>query len=385
MVAVSAVLACLVTLSWERAIVIPRRDEDAANLVRLGLLSVVVVGAIVTALAYIFRAEMASILGSDLFDDDWWVTPVTVVLIGLFGIGSSWVVRHQRYGELGWRNALQGLAQAASSVGLGLLGVGSIGLAISPATGRAAGLLGLARQLRPKHLMSGTSSGMWATARTYRRFPLVNTWSRLINTLGLQLPVILIITLYASPAAGLYALTLRVLAAPVGIVVDAVSQYFEGTFSASLREGGSGLAKLIRTVSWRLALVAAIPTAVVLLFGPQLFSVVFGAQWEMAGVYAQILIVAYATQFAISPISRSLVILGHQKTQLVWDVSRAIGTIGAVVVPFALDLEFVYALLCMTTVQVVAYVVLLVLSLRRANRADRIIAAPAVSVNEELK
>src|SRR5690606_9508647 len=73
------------------------------------------------------------------------------------------------------------------------------------------------------------------TARRYVKFPLLTTWSRTLNSAGLQLPIVILSAMYGAAAIGFLALTMRVLASPVNIVADAVGQYFEGSFAATLR------------------------------------------------------------------------------------------------------------------------------------------------------
>lgn len=366
---VSAVLGSIATLSWERAIVIPAEEARATSVIRLGLISLTLVSAILFAIAYSARVPIAHIFSSNVFDTYWWLVPTTVAVMGLYAIVSSWLVRRQRYGSLAARNATLGVSQAVSSVALGSIGLTPLGLVSSVAIGRAAALVGMVR-LRRREPRSEPKLGLTETALMYRKFPLVNTWSRLLNSLGLQLPVILIVALFGSVEAGLYALTLRVLASPVGIVADAVSQYFEGTFAKKIRSQQGGLHRLMASTTVRLAAAGALPVIAVLIFGPQLFAWLFGEEWAQAGTFAQILVVAYLAQLVVSPISRALLILERQITQLVWDATRLVAASGAVLITALLGLDFVYCALALATVQVAWYAALLVISLHSARRAD---------------
>lgn len=140
---VSAVLGVLVTLSWERAVVIPEDEDSAQALLRLGFLSVIVSVVIISFVAYFGRQVWADVLGSSVFVSFWWLVPVTIALIGALSLVSSALVRTQDYTGLAVRNASQGVAQAVSSVALGLFSVIPLGLIASVALGRFAGLFGL--------------------------------------------------------------------------------------------------------------------------------------------------------------------------------------------------------------------------------------------------
>ncbi|MBF0673461.1 MAG: oligosaccharide flippase family protein [Salinibacterium sp.] len=366
--AVSSVVGSVITLSWERAVVVPRSDAQARTIVQLGLISVAAISAVLGLVAYLAQDLLQAMFNSSVFTDFWWLIPATAATIGLYTVASSSLVRQQKYGRLALRNATVGVSQTISSITLGIFGLTPLGLISSIGVGRLAAVLGMLPWSR-RHAEE-SSPGILRTASEYRKFPLVNTWSRLLNSLGLQLPVILIVALFGSPEAGLYALTLRVLASPVSIVSDAVSQYFEGTFALRRRQEQGGLRAIVLRLSKTLALVGAIPTVVILIFAPPLFSFVFGTEWADAGVYAQALVVGYYAQLVVSPVSRALVILGRQGTQLAWDACRLVAMTGVVIVSAALGTDFMLCALLLAAVQVVAYSALFALTVRASRRAD---------------
>ena len=168
----------------------------------------------------------------------------------------------------------------------------------------------------------------------------------------------------------LYALALRVIASPVGIVVDATSQYFEGTFAALLRERSGGLRKVVDTVTTRLLLVGLIPAAVIAIWAPAIFSFVFGSEWTAAGHLAQIMIAGYLAQFVVVPISRTLTLLERQFSQLGWDTGRAIATSGVVVATSLLGVDFYWCVAMLTVVQVASYGVMYLMATRAARAED---------------
>lgn len=372
---VSAVLGVVVTLSWERAVVIPEDEATAHAILRLGFISAIFSVSIVTAVAFVGRFVWSDLLNSEIFIDYWWLVPVTIAFIGAMSLVSAALIRSQDYTGLAVRNGSQGVAQATFSVVLGLLSVIPLGLIASVAVGRLAGLLGLSLRggvHAPYRIAGRRASSLRTVALRYRRFPLVNTWSRLLNSLGLQLPIILLLSLYGSWEAGFYALTIRVVATPVGFVVDAVSQYFEGSFSQQVRSNDGGLNHAVHSFVRRQLLVGLVPTVAVGVFGASMFALIFGQQWTQAGLYAQIAVFAYYAQFVVTPVSRALVILEHQTTQLLWDVTRALLTSGSVFVCSFLELEMTWCVVSLAGSLILSYLALLFLVLKTTKAKDRI-------------
>lgn len=367
----ATVLGALITMSWERAIVIPRSEAQAQGLVILGATTVAFLSAISAVGLFLGGPAIDRLFGTVIFEPLWWLLPVTVLCMGFYAIVSSWLVRKKLYGRLAARNATLGLAQAASSVLLGVAGVGPAGLLSGTGIGRAIALFGTAPGSGLWHRSALTWRRLKALAIRYRRFPLVATWSRAFNVLGLQLPPVLIVAIYGTVEAGLYALTLRVLAAPIGIVADAVSQYFEGVFSERVRNRSAHLQSLIGSITLKLALVSSVPAVLVAVFAPDIFAFVFGAEWRQAGEFAQIVVWFYAIQLAVSPVTRALLVLEKQFQQLIWDISRAVFTTLAVVMPVALGGTLADALVWLTATQVLLYLVVFALCLRAARAAER--------------
>lgn len=376
--AVCAVLGSVATFSWERAVVLPEDDAEARALIRLGIFTMLAVVSVIALVAFFARVPIAKLSGVVILESYWWVIPVSLLAMSLNALVSSWIVRRQDYSGLAVRNASQGVVQALWSVGLGLVGMTPIGLISSLAVGRAAGLFGLGVSRGRGRLRSegvATIAPLRTVLVRYRRFPLINTWSSAINSIGLQLPALLLVALYGALEAGLFALTMRVLAAPVGMVVDAVSKHFESTFAQRLRARQSGLRGMVLALTKRQALLGLFPSVVVVIAAPWLFALIFGQQWGASGVYAQVVVVAYLAQFIVVPVSRGLVLLEHQSQQFGWDVGRAVAAAGAIVVAHLLHLEMIWALAAWTAVQLLSYAVMFFLVMRAATARDRTIDA----------
>lgn len=374
-VAVSAVLGGLVSLSWERAVVVPRDDHVSRSILLLGFGTVLTLSAGLLVLSYPLGRQLSKWIGNDVFQIYPWLVPATALSLGLYGLMSALHVRLRQYTGLAIRNGVMGTSQAVSGVALGIAGLSPLGLLVSVLVGRACAMLGMLRRTKDFINEFPTRGEVLWAARRYKNFPLVSTWSRVLNIIGQQLPTILIVTLFGSLEAGLFALVVRVLATPASFVTDAVSQYYEGTLAHRSRNALGGLERYLRRTVASLAGVAAVPAIVILWFGPLLFDSVFGAEWSDAGNLARIMALAYLAQFAVAPISKTLLVLERQPILLAWDFTRALLTTTAIWIPFILGANFTTCIMALTASQIAAYAILLQLCLRAAHRRDRQVGA----------
>src|SRR5690606_21515153 len=159
------------------------------------------------------------------------------------------------------------------------------------------------------------TEGLKLVAGRYRNFPKFALPAHFLNTASLQLPVFIFSVFFSGAVAGWYAFAQKVLNAPMTIMGSAIGQVFfqkaaeHKDDSEELREITWGLDK---TLLW----VGVLPLCVILVFGEGIFGWVFGAEWTVAGKYAQMLSVWVLFVFISSPLSNLFFVQEKQKQAL---------------------------------------------------------------------
>lgn len=366
-----SMVGVLSTSSLEAALLIPASDDDAAAVAWAGLSSVAITATATAVVGFLVGSRVAGFLGAPELAGLWWLVAVTVLVLGTYLVLSEWLVRMRSYSALARRNLMQGIGQVAAQVGLGVAGVRPVGLLVGLAAGRllgTGGMLtrgGLLRQGRPR------LAAMVAAVRRYRRFPLIASWSKLLNTAGLQVPFLVLSAAYGNAAVGLLGLVVRVVEGPTGMLAQAVYQVFNGEASARLRGRDPQLGALLRQYVRRLLAAGAAPALLLILLGPVAFGWVFGDEWVEAGRFAQLLAVAYLGEFVMVPVSNMLWLLERQDLQLAWDVTRLVLTAGGAAVCGLAGASMTVAVTTLAAAHVISYAVLYALSVWAADRADR--------------
>lgn len=368
---VVSMIAVASTASLEAAVPLPVEDEDAAAVAWSGLASVAATGLLTALVGTVAAVPLAELLGAPRLATYWWLIVLTVLAFGTYLVLSEWMVRDRSYGALGRRNLLQGIGQVGTQLGLGLAGVRPLGLLLGLGVGRVValgGLLsrrGLLRQARP------TAAALRAAVRRYRRFPLIAMPSSLVNSAGLEVPLLLVAALYGDVRAGFLGLTVRVISGPFTVLGQAVNQVVAGESSAAIRTPNGTLGRIVRTSARRLLLVGAVPAAVLLATGPALFGVVFGQEWTEAGDYARLLALAYLGQLAVVPVSSTLFLLERQHHELAWVVLRLLLTAGGPLGCGIAGAPVTVAIAALAAGHALSYIALYVLCVRAADDADR--------------
>jgi len=177
--------------------------------------------------------------------------------------------------------------------------------------------------------------------KKYRRFPLLSLPADLINTMVMQLPVILIGSRFGAEIAGYYALANRMMGAPVALLGGAVRDVFKRVANEEFRMLGHCRAIYLRTFFVLLGFSLAMVVCVIA-FAEPVFSWVFGSPWALAGAMTVWLVPRYALGFMASPLSYVFYIVQKQNIDLAWQIGLFVITIPALLVFDSYHLSLVY-------------------------------------------
>lgn len=326
------VLVVLASLRYEAAIPLPQDEDTAASLLALTFLLLTVTAAIVSLLVWLAGDAFVAVVKVPALRPYRWLLPVGFIGAGMYQALSYWAIRRGEFGRVARTKLSQGVGQVVSQVGLGAAGAGAPGLLIGDVIGRVAGGGGLALlALRGRSHARVTRASVLSAASRYRRFPLLATWSGLLNVGSLQLPSILFSASFGAAAAGLYALSFKMLVLPTMLVGQAVGQVFLSR-AAPL----AGEPERLRQLTERTALTlfaCGLPVfGALALAGPQLFAILMGDEWDAAGHYAQLLAPWFAVWLVSSPLSGLLSVREWQGSALIFSAFEFALRLGAVLI-----------------------------------------------------
>jgi len=323
-----------VVVAWryELAILLPAKDDVAAALVAVALIAVVVTSATVAFAAATLPWDTLVPASYAFLRPYRWLWPITLLGGGGYLVISQWALRRGAYGEVTTTRVTQTVGQVGSQLLLAGRVPGVWGLLVGDAIGRTAGTVRLARALwrRDRELFLRLRPASLAeAARRYAGFPLISSVSALVNTGGFAVPTLMLGGMFGTQVLGWYGLVDRVLGLPSVLVGLAASQAYTA-HAARMATADLGEARrFFRHMLWSLAGLGAAPFAVLLFLGPFIFSLVFGAAWREAGVYASILALPHFVGFVAWPVMPTLNVLERQGWQLAWDTARLVLACGS--------------------------------------------------------
>jgi len=319
-VSIVTIISVPISGNYDWAVVLPKKDEDAINLVGVCLAASLFVAIVLFILSWLFAGETSALLGNRHISAWLRLVPLTAFIMGLQETLSYWANRRRQFKRIGANRIIESIATPVVTLALGLRSWGVGGLVTGLMGGKAAATWMLGRGLWKEKKERGlllSKKSMLEQGKRYSDFPLYSAPTSFLDTLALQIPVLLLMKFFSPPVVGLFALATKAIGTPLALVGSSVGKVYYQWISEAARED-LDLRSYVLQVAKYLFLLVSGPVLLVVLFSPVLFRFVFGSQWGVAGEYARILVFPLAIKFIVAPLSLIMPASGNIRLGSVW-------------------------------------------------------------------
>lgn len=320
---ITTLVSNISSLGYVNSIVLPDQEKDAANQLVLSIAVTIGISALTGLVLMIWGEALMQLLQASGLVSVLWLIPTGVLIAGVATALSQWSVRKRRFGKIAVVDVLSSGVISGGQIVAGTAGPASgIGLIVTTVFGQFVGLSAFVAQLwrNDAAFIRGNVrwSSLWGGAKRYQRFPKYDTWSTLLNTLSWQLPTFMLSLFFTPAVAGFYALGNRVLRVPISLISRTVGQVFFQRAARARTEGPLG--DLMEHVLIRYISFGLYPFVILLVLSPELFGLIFGAEWTEAGTFSQILSIWSFIWFTASSLSSVFYVLERQDFILKWNI-----------------------------------------------------------------
>lgn len=325
-------LSAIAAFRYDMAIPLQTSDREAGSLLWLSGLLILLFAAFLTVILVPLSPRVAQLTQVPELAPYLWLAPVAFMAGGFYHALSYLAVRHRAFRLLAKTRVNQGIGQAVTQIGIGIVSSGPLGLLIGITIRLGSGTITLIRASRDQlQILSPPPKvvDLLATLKRYRRFPLLTGNATFLNLLGQHSPALFLAVLYGAGVAGLFSLALRIMEAPVRLISKATSQVFFSEGSQAHREGSEGLTKLYVQTLRNQSLLALPVVLLVMLPAPFTFPLVFGSAWHEAGLYLQLLSLMFFLQYLAKSVGpETLTLVGRQDVHLALEATKTVCLVG---------------------------------------------------------
>jgi O-antigen/teichoic acid export membrane protein len=372
-ISVVAILAVVICLRFELAIILPSEDKEAVDLVILGISIAFGFSFLILIVFSLFNILIADFIGHPELGFYLYLVPLSTFFYGSFQVLSYWMSRIQRFSQLAIAKTTKEAAIAGTQLTLGsILNIHAFGLIAGQITGNAvAATILFIKSFQ--HISKGITAGLLPNLKAvfikYKKFPLFTSWAAFLNAISQNIPTILLAFLFSPAVAGFYAIAIRVLGLPAALIGNSVKQvYFQK--ASSLYNNEESTKRFFIQTTRQLTLIAALPILIVIIWGEPLFLFVFGSEWGEAGRYAAILSFWLFFSFVNPPSMVSIYLLKLNKIHLFWEALLLIFRVSSILLAYILFNDVIIAITLYTVVGVLFNTFLIGLIYHQLNRLE---------------
>lgn len=334
--AIVAVATPLAALAYPIAIVLPRDDRDAVGLVRLSATLSFSIAFLAAAALWVGGDWLTVILGAQSVAGYLFLIPVAMLFAASVQIAQQWLIRKKEFGVVARSAVAHSLILNSAKSGIGLLNpVGAVLIVLATLGGALyAGLLFFGARRSYQASAAGRKQGprtsLRELAHRHRDFPLYRAPQNFINAASASLPVLMLAAFFGPAAAGFYTLGRMVMGLPSTLVGNAINDVFYPRITEAAHNVENLPRHIVRATGALLA-IGLVPFGLVFVFGPWLFSLVFGHEWAMAGQYARWLSLWLFAAFINRPSVATIPVLSLQRGFLFYEIISVIARVSAIV------------------------------------------------------
>ncbi|NIA30422.1 MAG: oligosaccharide flippase family protein [Actinobacteria bacterium] len=307
---------------YELSILLPENESDGFLLFALHALFTLVMGLAVGFVVWLLKAQIALLFREPKLEFYMWFVGPSIIIFGFMNGLNYWNTRRKRFKLIATTKLLNSSFMVGVQLASGFLGFATSGALV------AGNVMGKfvedfvqawkALYDKSKEKLKIDFSAIFGLLKRYKKFPIYYTGSTLINTLSWYVPSFMLAAFFSTQVVGYYAFAERVIRMPMNTVGRAISQVFFQRGAIAHREGS--LDALYRDTVQLLSLLGLVPMVILTITGREIFTIILGAKWGEAGIFAQILALYAFVWFVTSPITTLLSVIERQEVSLYFNI-----------------------------------------------------------------
>ena len=351
LMSVSNILTVPSTGRYEYAIILPEDDQDSLTLVVLSSLMSISAFFVIVAGLFVSKSLLLNFL--EIGDYTTWIFFIAsyTLFVSSYQILNFWYIKKNLYKSLSFNRVIRSIFTTVLCISFGFVDSFDHGLIWGTILGQffsTAIMLKNIYGFEKKNLKNISVKKIIAIAIRYKDFPRFSVPSSFLNITTQQMPIFVMMMFLNKFIIGQYTMAQRMLAAPISTIATAIGDVFQQTAREEYINNGNCKKIWLSTFN-QLAMISIPIFATILMYGPEIFGFIFGAEWVQAGEIAQILAPFACFQFIFSTLSRTIIITEHQKFDFIWQVSLFILITAALFIGGynrdAFQMLFVYSIL----------------------------------------
>ena len=366
-----SIMASISSFCYERAIVLPSKDEDAATLLILSFTVMVLFCLVMLLISIYCQSKYSYGLNERVFR---WATlvPLGIFLFGSQKILQFWLIRIDSIKTIAAANIGNTIVSAFIKIAFGfIIGTYTSGLILGYFIGAFIALAILFSNLtalrRIKKCLKNLSiKRLLQLSIKYKQFPLFSTSNVFLNMFSRNINVYLITMLFTASVVGYYSMSLRILQQPIQVFSMSLQNVYFRKAASDIRKK-TQLVRNFKKLTIYLAAAGILPFLFLGLFAKKIFIFIFGINWEVAGIYCQILAPWFFMLFVSAPSNVIFEVCQKQRVRFAINIFTILASATSIILGYTVFETPEKTLICFVASNVIIQLILIIIAYSIAN------------------
>ncbi len=305
----------IVTGRYDMAVMLPRKDNEAINLISLSLLITGIISTLSLIILYPLNKQIGIWLKNEEISKWIFIIPFAVLVTGIFKTISYWLNRKKNYKLMAESKISRSATNVSINIGLGKIFTNETGLVLGQFLGDIVSLTVVSFKFFKdfkKNMKFISFNKMKQLAKKYKDFPTFNSLQAFSDQSKESGIIMVISYFFLERTLGLYSFGLKYTKAPISLLTHSLSQVIFQNIS-SLKAENKALKPFLKKLTKRLALISLSLFIGIFFFIEDIIAFIFGENWRIAGTYVKLLAPFLSINFISSTLSFIPIVLKKQK------------------------------------------------------------------------
>lgn len=356
---------------YENAILLAESKQEAANVVGMIMFRSLVVTLLFGLLLYPLSPLLSKLLNEPELSKWLFVVPISAFAMVIYSCFNEWCVTNKYFVSLSWNKITYTSAITLGKVGFGTVRIFGNGLILGDLLGK---LLTATMCIYRAFCFDKTVfqqikfSQFKLVARKYVKISRYLIPDQVLNNIGGSIHIFFIGTYYSITELGYISLAVSLLTVPVTVISSSIKDVFRQKANEEYVVSGNcrnTYLRLLKPIAF-FSLIFFIPLYFIL---PTLFPFFLGSKWAISGLYAQLLLPMFVTNFISMSLGGVLIITKKIQVSLIWQIYTIVVSLFAFIIGIFWFKNIEATLLCFMVARSSAYLLYMVLSYYYAKRS----------------
>lgn len=354
------IFSAVINLRYEFAIPISSNDKEAVTVSLLSGIVAILFSLLILIVIVIFKEDLLAKMGGENLGNGIYLIPFSLFLNGVFNTLNYFNLRLKEFKDIAASNVLRSSSGAILQVGFGYAGIKPWGLIFGYVLSFLFGNLKMFQNFWKYKtvLLSVSKDDLLSVSKRYKKFPLISIWGVLLNNISLNLNNFIIPKFFGMQNLGLYSYGFRNLSMPLNLISGNIGQVYYQK-SIELKNNFSNQTSLFLSIAKKIIFITLPIFTFLFFFIEDLFEIIYGAEWRIAGTYSKILLPLFLIRSIYSPLSLLTIALEKQLMMVIFQVLIIIPNLLIVLICLYAKVSMTDFLLLYTYSSVFVYLLLL--------------------------